>query len=282
MARIKFMFAMAVVLLLVLTTCTSKNPIEESKLIIHVIDVGQGESILLQAGESVVLIDAGERNKGQTVVDYLTKQNVKQLDLFISTHPHSDHIGGATEVLKNFEVKQIIDSGKVHTSQTYINYLTYIDEKNIPFDIAANQSIKLNPDVVLNIIGPTKEYADINDNSVIVKVTVGKQAVLLTGDMEEAAERDLMAVNNVASTVLKVGHHGSKTSTSKDFLAAVKPKLALISVGQDNSYGHPSSETLDILQSMGVAVYRTDLHGSIKVLMGSQDYEVVTEKQAGK
>ncbi|MDP3486370.1 MAG: ComEC/Rec2 family competence protein, partial [Bacillota bacterium] len=249
------------------------------KLILHLIDVGQGDCILLQAGDSVVLIDAGEKSKAAMITDYLKRQSITKIDLFISTHPHADHIGGAVDVLKNFEVMRIIDSGKSHTSQTYLDYLKYIDEKNIPFEVVEFQEISLSPYATLKVIGPVKEYSSLNDSSVVAKVTVGSQSILLTGDMERAAEKDLAAGTDVSATILKVGHHGSRTSSSDDFLAAVRPKIALISVGKGNSYGHPTEEALQRLVGVGATIYRSDIHGTIKVTFGGNGYQVFVGKR---
>lgn len=269
--------ALCLVLALSLSCRPAVAPIE-AKSMLHLIDVGQGESILLQAGSSVVLIDAGEKSEGDKVVDYLKQHNVRSIDLLITTHPHADHIGGAVEVLNSFSVKRIIDSGKAHTSKTYLDYLTLIDEKNIPFETAEYQDIPLSPDVTLKIIGPVKEYSDLNNNSVVALVLVGAQSILLTGDMEADAEKDLLAAADVSATVLKVGHHGSNTSSSDEFLAEVKPKLALISVGEGNSYGHPNAKVMARLESVGAVIYRTDLHGTVRVAFDGTRYAVYTTK----
>jgi len=284
--RKKRIFFIAVLLTLAVTVwgCVTQSPGEEQqpKLTMHVIDVGQGDSILLQAGGSVVLIDAAEKSKAATITDYLKHLNISVIDLFISTHPHADHIGGAVEVLKNFAVKRIIDSGKSHTSQTYLEYLKYIDDKDIPFEVVDFQQIELSPDVTLRVIGPIKEYSSLNDSSVIANVSFGVQTILLTGDMEHAAEEDLAAVADVSATILKVGHHGSRTSSTADFLALVQPQVALISVGEGNTYGHPTEEALGRLTDLGATIYRTDIHGTIKLTFDGKGYAESTEKGQGK
>lgn len=277
MRKLKLFIAL-IMLAVLAASCTAVTV--EPKLRMHVIDVGQGDSILLQAKGKNVLVDAGERSQGSTVVDYLKRHHVRQLDLLITTHPHSDHIGGVVEVLKNLNVKRIIDSGKVHTSQTYLDYLRLVEKMGIPFEVASFQKVSLSPEAELEIIGPVKDYANLNDSSVVAKVTIGSVSILLTGDMERAAEKDLLALTNLKASILKVGHHGSRTSTTEEFLHAVSPRIAIISVGALNSYGHPAEEVLSRLHKSGALVYRTDQHGTVVITTDGRAYSVITEKGA--
>lgn len=263
-------------------TITSPVPEPAAPVIaaeVHFIDVGQGDAILIKSDGHAALIDAGESWAGKQVADYLSAQGVKRLDALISTHAHSDHIGGMVAVLNAVAVGRVIDPAVPHTSNTYARYLERINELNIPFEQADKQVISLGEGVALQVLGPVREYSDLNNSSVVTKLTAGTVSVLLAGDIEQAAERDLLASGaNLVAQVLKVSHHAGNTSTSADFLAAVKPKVAVISVGAVNSYGHPHPEVLDRLS--GIDVYRTDLHGTIIVATDGKVYEITTSKEA--
>lgn len=259
---------------------TIKSPVPELEqpaisAEIHFIDVGQGDAILIKTGEHAVLVDAGESWAGKQVVDYLQAQGVKHLDAVISTHAHSDHIGGMVAVLNAVTVGRVIDAAQVHTTNTYLQYLELIDAKGIPFEKAGKQTISLGDGVTLQVLGPVRDYNDLNNSSVVTKLTAGTVSVLLTGDIEQAAERDLLASGaNLTAQVLKVAHHGGNTSTGNEFLTAVKPEVAIISVGAGNNYGHPHPDVLARLA--GIEVYRTDLHGTIVVVTDGEEYTIST------
>lgn len=252
-------------------------------LSVHFLDVGQGDSILLQFNNKNVLIDAGDQDSGQTVESYLRSHGVKSLDLVVATHPHSDHIGGLLTVLNDFQVGQVLDSGQVHTTQTYEDFLTLVDQKNIPFAVAERgQTIDLDPAIKIEIFSPptTPFPSDLNQNSVVLKVTYNKVSFLLAGDAGFEAEDSMAAGYDLKSTVLKVGHHGSSSSTGTSFLSEVRPDVAVIEVGAGNAYGHPTQKTLSALQNIGTKIYRTDTNGNIVVTTDGQTYSVSTGKQS--
>jgi len=241
-----------------------------TSLAAHFIDVGQGDAILLLVEPSgvAVLIDGGTRSSGQKVVQYLKAQGVEQLDLLIGTHPHEDHIGGLIAVLGAFPVKRVIDSGVPHTSKTWDDYMTGIETQveagHCAYETPEGQSVKLASNVTLEVLGPEGKMDSLNNASVVCRVDFGETAFLFTGDAETAAEAKLLASGaNLKADVLKVGHHGSSTSTSAAFLAAVAPSRAVISVGTGNTYGHPKEITLTRLASAGVTIYRTDTAGTV-------------------
>jgi len=248
-----------------------------NKITVHFIDVGQGDAILIQGPDLAVLIDAGPRGAGQTVVDYLRSRGISTLDLVIATHPHEDHIGGFLDVLPEFEVREIMDPGVAHTSKTFEDYLDIIDGKDIPFTVArAGMRRNLGGGVNLEILHPLEpsEYA-LNNASIVTRVSYGSVNFLFTGDAEIGAEREMLERgHNLRANVLKVGHHGSVTSSSSDFLNAVRPRYGVIMVGDQNRYGHPYQQVLDQLNTGNIRVYRTDLHGTVVITTDGAGIEI--------
>jgi beta-lactamase superfamily II metal-dependent hydrolase len=252
-------------------------------LLVHFIDVGQGDSELIQFNGKNILIDAGDQDAGPIVKSYLRIHGVKSLDLVVATHPHSDHIGGMLAVLNDFQVGQVLDSGQVHTTPTFEGFLNVIDKKNIPYNVAERgQTIDLDPSLRIEVLSPTSTpFNNLNENSIVLKVTYNKVSFLLMGDAGIEAEDSLLSSGyNLKSDILKVGHHGSSSSSGSAFLSRVKPTSSIIEVGAGNDYGHPTSKTLSALQSTGSKVYRTDTNGNIVVTTDGQTYSVSTSKQS--
>lgn len=249
---------------------------EKTQVAVHFIDVGQGDSILIQTPYKNVLIDGGEKDSG--VVDYLRGLGVKELDIVIGTHPHADHIGGLIEVFEAFKVYEVIDPGVVHTTKTFEDYLRTIDRLDIKFtEGRAGDMRTLGGDVKLEIIHPKSGSAEkVNNISIVAKLTHSDISFLFTGDIEAEVEQELLFSDyDIESDILKVGHHGSNTSTSTSFLRKVKPKVAIIMLGE-NSYGHPHEEVLSRLKN--IEVYRTDIDGSIIVTTDGETYKIKTDK----
>lgn len=237
------------------------------QLKIHYIDVGQGDSILIQNSNQNMLIDTGTNASTSSLINYLQNQNIKKLDYLILTHPHEDHIGGADAVIKAFDIGTIYMIKKGSTTKTYKDVLTAISSKGInPIEPALGTTFKVGSSNCI-IYGPVNPNAeDLNTYSIVVKLTFGNNKFLFTGDAQISNEDGM--INNgydLSADVLKVGHHGSYTSTSEAFLNKVNPKYAVISVGKGNDYKHPHQETLQRLQSKGIPVYRTDENGTIVV-----------------
>jgi beta-lactamase superfamily II metal-dependent hydrolase len=253
----------------------------EGKLSMYFLDVGQGDSTLVIFNNKTILIDAGESEMGDRVVNDLTTLGVTRIDLLVATHPHSDHIGGMQKVLAAFPVGQVLDSGLPHTSSTYEHFLETIDQKNIPYQVAEQgQTIEIDPTVGIFVLSPPKERFgdDPNTNSVVLRISYGTIDFLLAGDMGGVSEDALAASGYpLDAEILKVGHHGSYSSTSTTFLARVRPETAIISVGKDNPYGHPHQQTLDLFKDYGVTVYRTDRDGTVVVRSDGMSYSVKTE-----
>ncbi len=245
------------------------------KLEVHFIDVGQGDSIFIKTPEKNILIDGGGR--GNTVVNYLRNQGVESLDLVIGTHPHADHIGGLINVMQAIPVKEIIDPGVAHTTVTFEDYLDVIDEKDIIFtEGRAGMKRDLGSGAEMKIIHPTSPSSShLNDASIVCRVTFGEVSFMFTGDAEQGAESQILNRGyELKSDILKVGHHGSRTSTTPPFLSAVSPSTAIIMCGAGNTYGHPHEETLNTLSDAGVDIYRTDKQGSIVITTDGSSYNV--------
>ena len=238
-------------------------------LVLHMIDVGQGDCFLLTTplGQNI-LIDAGDPAQSDRIAGYLNRHRIKGIDHLIVSHPHGDHIGGMPELLDRFPIQQIYVPAVIHHTSLYEALLTKTDYHQIPLYALANlTTIWEEPDIKIQILTTGKDYGEhLNNWSLVVRVIHGAQSFLFTGDMEMTAEADLLAAFPSAllkSTVLKAGHHGSNTSTSENFLAAVSPQVVLISCGKDNFHGHPHQDVLDRLEKKSIWVYRTDLQGTV-------------------
>lgn len=246
----------------------------------HFIDVGQGDStLLITPNGKTVLIDGGKESEADQLVQYLTDYGIETIDLMVSTHPDADHIGGLVSVLEQFEVRQVVDSGKSHTTQIYTDYLSLIDQKNIPFEVAQEGSfLDVDSAVNIEVLNALEESSDTNDSSIVLKVSYDESDFLLTGDADTEIEAEMIAEGyNLDSEVLKVGHHGSDTSTSQAFLDAVDPLIAAVSVG-DNSYGHPAPTVMERLSNYGLDLYTTQQNGDILMTSDGQEITVYTER----
>jgi competence protein ComEC len=253
----------------------------DGKLSVYFLDVGQGDSTLVLFSNTSILIDAGDAGMGDHVVSDLKALGVRRIDLLVATHPHSDHIGGMQEVLAAFPVGQVLDSGIPHTSSTYEHFLETIEQKKIPYRVAEQgQTIDIDPSLTIFVLSPPKERVgdDLNTNSIVLRISYGTVAFLMAGDLGGESENALVKSGYpLDAGILKVGHHGSYSSTSSLFLERVRPETAIIMVEKDNPYGHPHKETLDLLKNYGVTVYRTDLDGTIVIRSDGISYSVKTE-----
>jgi competence protein ComEC len=259
-------------------------------LTITFIDVGQGDSILLSLPNTkTLLVDGGERESSSRVLATLQEHGLSHIDIVVATHPHADHIGGLIDVINNVDVGQVLDSGQVHTTQTFEDFLDAINNKQIPLkSVSEGESIVLDPTVKIDILNPPASLpdgldneAEFNDNSVVLKLKYGNFSALLTGDMQQTNEQRLVSENATALDVevLKAGHHGSRTSSISTFLNAVKPEVVVLSLGTGNTYGHPHQEAMDRILAAGTRfVFRTDIDGTITVTSdGGTEYSIITE-----
>jgi beta-lactamase superfamily II metal-dependent hydrolase len=253
----------------------------EGKLSACFFDVGQGDSTLFIYEGKTILIDAGETDMGDRVVSDLRSRNVTRIDLLVATHPHSDHIGGMQKVLAAFPVGKVLDTGLPHPSPVYEHFLETIEQEHIPYQAAEQgQTVDVDPALRVLVLSPPEERSgeDLNTDSIVLRISYGTVDFLMTGDLDNAGEDALLRTGYpLDAEILKVGHHGSSSSTSPAFLDRVHPETAIISVGEDNPYGHPHRETMDLLERSGVTVYRTDLNGTILVRTDGMSYSVKTQ-----
>lgn len=247
---------------------------------VHFINVGQGDYIFIDTQEKDVLIDGGPKSAGTAVVQYLFRLNITHIDVIIATHPHEDHIGGLITVMQQFDsygysIQTVYDSGFNWSTTTYQEYIALAKKYN--FTLAERgQRIQLDSISWMTILHPAQPppFNDPNNNSIVVKLQVNTVSFLFTGDAEKEAEQSILnAQVDIKSTILKIGHHGSETSTTIDFLRVVNPKVAVISVGKNN-WGHPNPETLNRLATQGVDVYRTDIDGTVIITTNGTNYAI--------
>ena len=255
------------------------------------LDVGQGDCIFMRTPSGrTILVDGGGRSDdpktdiiGPKVVEpFLRREAVNKIDLLVLTHPHEDHVQGLVSVVRDFRVGMVLDAGIPHGSQGYQEFLRTIEKRHIPYHRAVRgQEIDFGDGVCARVLNPGPNRLvgtedDTNNNSVVLRITYGKCAILLTGDIGEEAEVDILrSGERLTSDLLKVCHHGSLTGTSDEWLEAVKPAIAVISVGK-NSFGHPSEEVEERLADRGIKVYRTDRDGAITVTISADGLSVKT------
>lgn len=253
---------------------TGRTTLKEMK--VHFINVGQGDSIFIQTPNGKnILVDGGNTFAGDEVVNYLKSLKVNKIDYVVATHPDADHIGGLVDVFNAFQVDNFIDSGKVHTTDTYVNVLNAVKKEGSNYR-QAKMGEYLSIDSLLNIqVLNVNAYAeDMNDASIVLKVSYNDIDTLLTGDADQQVESQMVQKYNVESEILKAGHHGSNTSSSLSFLRAVKPETVILSYGKDNSYGHPHSEVLNNIKTVGAKAYSTATSGNIVVTSDGYIYTI--------
>ena len=240
----------------------------ENKMIVHYIDVGQGDCILIQVNNKNLLIDSGPSSSRKDLLDYLEKLNIKKFDYIIATHPHEDHIGNMDTIIKRYSIGSFYSPKVISSSTTFENMISALVDKNLKVNVLKKgfKGIDLGENVKFQVFSPAENlFSDnLNDYSPIIKITFLNNSFLFTGDAEISTEESVLSENNnLNCDILKVGHHGSSTSTSSNFLTSVNPSVAIISVGKNNSYGHPTSELLSLLDYFNIRTIRTDINGTI-------------------
>lgn len=259
---------------------------------VHFLDVGQGDSILIRTKNGLdiynMLIDTGEQQYAETLTEYLQSLGIRNINVLVNTHPHADHMGGMADIISKFGIGEMympkLPDDMIPATRVYENLLDAMFLKNI-------QANPLHEGVYIDMPGEAKievywprqgmeDFDDLNNVSAILKLTYGDTSFLFTGDAEKSEEKAVLENGaDLSATVLDCGHHGSKTSTSQEFLEMVNPQAAVISCGKDNKYGHPHDETLEALAGIGSEVYRTDLNGT--VIMQSNGSQVTVKLEKG-
>lgn len=264
----------------------SQNDNNDNKIIdnlkhmkLHYIDVGEGDSIFIELpNEKTMLIDAGETSEGDTVLNYIKQLGYSNIDYIVGTHPHTDHIGGLAQIINSFSVGKIYMPKAISTSKTYENLLNTISMKGLKIQTAkAGVNIINENNLLVDIIAPNSDsYSDLNNYSAVIKITYQNMKFIFMGDAEIISENEILT--DVTADIIKVGHHGSNTSSGQDFVSRVNAKYAIISVGSDNNYNHPNMDIVDRWKTSGAKVYRTDLNGTIIVTTDGNTLNIETEK----
>ncbi len=256
------------------------NGEEQSIMNVHFIDVGQGDSILVQTpAKKNILIDGGSPKAGQKVVDYLKKLNIKKLDVVIATHPDIDHIGGLLHVMKSVKVDKIIDSGKFYTTKTYFKYMNQIKQDEIPIKTATKgEHIHIDPSLKIKVLNTYEHRKNNNQSSIVLKITYDDIDLLLMADVEKEQEKELQEEYHLEADIVKIAHHGSRTSSALEFLQEVNPKIALITYSKKNKYGHPVQRVIENLNNINALIYSTAVFGDIVIQTDGQNFFIIPEK----
>lgn len=258
------------------------EPVNNSGISVHIIDVGQGDSILICCQGSDMLIDGGIPAEATKVEGYLKSEGVSHLVYVVGTHPDDDHIGGLVSVIKDFNVSTIMMSDVHDTTETYRNLLDAVAAKNKKITVVKPGETYSLGGSRLTILGPVGKYEELNNMSVVIRLCYKNTSFLLPGDASKESEDDMLKENrDLSADVLKVGHHGSSTATTPEFLKAVHPKYAVISVGSDNSYGLPDSSVINELKAAGIITLRTDINGTIVFYSDGNNITYKEEKNSG-
>ena len=242
--------------------CISTIP-QDNNLRVYCLDVGQGDSILITNNNKTMLIDASTNEMGSRVVKYLNDLGIKKIDYLVGTHPHEDHIGGLDNVIKNFDIGTIYMPNVVATTKTFEEVIDAISAKKLKVTSPKTGDKFTVGNAECEVMSIRNDKDDYNNCSIVIKMDFNNVSYLFTGDAEESVESSRKWPH---IDVLKVGHHGSNTSSSKNFLEQIKPEVALISVGQGITYGHPTQATLKRLSNIGAKIYRTDENGTILLI----------------
>ena len=246
---------------------------------VHYLDVGQGDSIFIELpNNETMLIDAAESYQSEKIINYLKNLNYQKIDYVIGTHPHTDHIGGLKDIINTFEIGKIYMPKVVSTTKTYESLLMTIKDKNLIINTAKAGTSIIDTDALkINILAPNNStYTELNNYSVVTKITYGTTKFLFMGDAEKLSENEIK--ENVTADVIKIGHHGSNTSSSIDFIKKVNAKYGIISVGLNNKYNLPKEETITNWENSGTKIYLTSINGTITAISDGTNIKIESEK----
>lgn len=245
----------------------------KGNLDVYYFDVGQADSILLANDDKYMLIDAGNNADGENIVNYLKKLGVKKIDYLVATHAHEDHIGGMDDVINSFDIGTFYMPDVVTTTKTFEDLIIALEDNNVKVDTPNIGDIFLFGSCKFEVLHLDDDESDLNNTSIVLRGLYGNNSFLFMGDATSEVEKEILN-SNIDSDVLKVGHHGSRYSSSVNFLKKVTPKYSIISVGEDNSYNHPHSVTFTKLEEVLSSVYRTDIDGTIFVTSDGKDIKI--------
>lgn len=259
-------------------TAVPKGTVTYGKYTVEFIDVGQADCILVSNGPDTMLIDAGNNEDGPKLVDYLGTTGIEDIDYLIGTHPHEDHIGGLDDIIESYRVGQLILPDKEANTKTYKDVIRAAEEKNLAVTHPwAGQTWKVGEAQCQVLSCQAEDTGDMNQWSVVIRMTVGDISFLFTGDQEKANEENILGAGyEVASTFYKAAHHGSRTANSGDFVNRVDPEYIIIQVGKDNSYGHPHREAMDVFENTEARIYRTDQSGTVIIVTDGTSCSIST------
>lgn len=246
---------------------------------VHYLDVGQGDSIFVELpNNETMLIDAAESYQSENIINYLKNLNYQKIDYVIGTHPHTDHIGGLKDIINTFEIGKIYMPKVVSTTKTYESLLMAIKDKNLKINTAKAGTSIIDTDALkINILAPNNStYTELNNYSAVTKITYGTTKFLFMGDAEKLSENEIK--EDVTADVIKIGHHGSNTSSSIDFIKKVNAKYGIISVGLNNKYNLPKEETITNWENSGTKIYLTSTNGTIRASSDGTNIKIESEK----
>lgn len=255
--------------------------LQDSKLYVHFLDVGQGDSIFIELPNSeTMLIDAGENYHGADIISYIESEGHNKIDYLVATHPHSDHIGSMPYIVRNFEIGTVYMPKVSTNTSTYENLLKSCKSKKLTVKNGkAGVNIFSNDDLTADIVAPSViDESNLNNCSIVIKLTYGSRSFLLTGDAEK---KEMNAIKtDISADVLKAGHHGSRSSTTKDLLKRINPDITVISCGKNNDYNHPHKEVLTALKETGSTIYRTDKDKTVMISTDGSSLTVETDRRS--
>lgn len=257
------------------STYSMTNNNVNSNLIISYLDVGQADSILIENNNEYMLIDAGNNNDGELLVKYFKDKKISNFKYVVGTHPHEDHIGGLDDIINNFDIGTIYIPDAITTTKTFMDVLEAMEMKNMTYNVPKIEETFTLGESLITVLYTGTDTKDLNNTSIVLRLDFGNTSYLFTGDATEKTENILLKNNlNLKADVLKVGHHGSRYSTTDDFLRKVNPKYAVISVGKDNTYNHPEDIILNKLNTNNIETYRTDIEGTIIITSDGKDINI--------